>query len=360
MDATARLLDRAAAHCTGCPKLCRFACPVAVADGRESSTPTAKMTLASRLATGAVAPSARSVEPLYRCTGCQLQQTFCKHDVDVPDALEAARAFAFERGAIPDRIAAALPRIRTDRDPASSDLRACAAAVRGAAGASVRLLPGCRMLRDDADGCTRTARVLEKALESPVGVWDGVPICCGYPLHALGDRAALAANGKALAKALRGTARLVAADPSCAFTLTTVYRELGVKLPCPVITLPEALAAALPRLAHDRRRGERWVFHDPCHLGRRLSVYDPPRAIVAATGATVVEPPWSRAEARCSGFGGLYPILDPAAALEIARARSSELLSAGADGVATACPSCKLALTLGGSRNVKDVSEILE
>lgn len=359
MDATGKQIAKATSLCTTCPKLCRFTCPVALEDGRESSTPTAKMTTASRLAKGDVAMTATSVEPLWRCTGCQVQKEACKHEVDAPDALEAARALAYARGVLPAVIAAKESRFRTDRDPLASEL---AAAARGLSGNGAPtgdlLLAGCRILRDEPASAARALALLERG-GSRAAIWAREPMCCGYPLLALGDREALARNAKAFARSARDARRIVCADPGCAFMLFVVYRELGHELRPEVTTLPEALAALGDRLPEGSDAGK-VAYQDPCHLGRRLGVYDEPRRLVARAGGTLVEPFANRELAGCSGSGLGYPLLDPERARGIARRRAGELEATGAERIVTACPSCQRALSRETSLPVVDVAELLE
>lgn len=361
MEATTKTIVRASTLCTTCPKLCRFSCPVAVADGRESSTPTAKMTDAHRLAQGNLDMTPENVDPLYRCTGCGLQQEFCKHEVDAADALEAARGLAYEKGVLPEPLAAKEHRLRTDRDPLASELLRIAEGLRPAprADASETLLVGCRMLKDDPGGARRALELLERAAGTAVSAWYREPICCGYPLYALGDRKGATAQAKAFARAARDLPRLTACDPSCAFMLREVYPQLGVKLKPQILTLVELLAEKSSGMNLAAPQTQKAVYHDPCHLGRRLGIFEPPRQLLRLAGVSLVEAPWSRKLARCCGFGAAYPLLDPAGARTIATSRREELRATGADIVATACPSCKMALSDPDGPQVRDVTDLL-
>ena len=77
--------------CAYCPKLCRFACPVSEATGREGFTPWGKMSTAFLVERSARPPDAALAEAAYACSGCGRCGTFCRNHIDVPEALGAAR-----------------------------------------------------------------------------------------------------------------------------------------------------------------------------------------------------------------------------------------------------------------------------
>ncbi|MBF0525792.1 MAG: 4Fe-4S dicluster domain-containing protein [Deltaproteobacteria bacterium] len=64
-------------YCTYCPKLCHFSCPVVEAEGRESATPTGKMTLAY-LANRENRPLEQDAAAIiHRCLTCRQCTEFC-------------------------------------------------------------------------------------------------------------------------------------------------------------------------------------------------------------------------------------------------------------------------------------------
>ncbi|MBC8070488.1 MAG: hypothetical protein IAG13_19305, partial [Deltaproteobacteria bacterium] len=62
----ARQLD----DCTFCPKMCRHACPVSTASGRETHIPQVKMDRLNQLRKGRDGWTPETTDPLWACTGC--------------------------------------------------------------------------------------------------------------------------------------------------------------------------------------------------------------------------------------------------------------------------------------------------
>ncbi|MEI8191563.1 MAG: heterodisulfide reductase-related iron-sulfur binding cluster [candidate division NC10 bacterium] len=101
-------------------------------------------------------------------------------------------------------------------------------------------------------------------------------------------------------------------------------------------------------------------YHDPCHLGRRMGVYDEPRSILASIpGLKLVEPAENREKARCCGGGGGVRSADKERAMKMARERMKGFDECGADVVASACPFCEINLTEATDREVVDVVELV-
>ena len=80
--------------CRFCPKMCRFACPVAEAEASEAATPTWKGALIRLFLEGRVPLGGAVAEAAYRCTDCLLQRTYCLHKVEAPEAYRAVRSAA--------------------------------------------------------------------------------------------------------------------------------------------------------------------------------------------------------------------------------------------------------------------------
>jgi Fe-S oxidoreductase len=102
---------------------------------------------------------------------------------------------------------------------------------------------------------------------------------------------------------------IVCTDPHSYNTFTNEYPEmadeLGVTFDYPVVHYTQLLQRLVADGRLDLGSVDRTVtYHDPCHLGRYNGVFEPPREIVEATGADLVEMPRNRDDSFCCGGGG--------------------------------------------------------
>lgn len=359
--------------CAFCPKLCRAACPVSNADGRETTSPWGKMTASYLLARGAVERTQEQAFPPFACTGCFSCRDACDHRNDVAGTLLDARADLAREGLAP---AAATRVVEHHREKTAASDRGLTAAVeraraRGAkiadgGSAEAQLVVGCLSARStpagaDADGdvaadaIVATAALVGRAISV-------VPGCCGAPLRMAGDRAGFLAEGRAMAARVASAKQLVVADAGCAHTIARRYAEVSVELPpkLEVLHLSELAARHLdriPGLAESERAPMR--YHDACALGRGLGVFEAPRAVLTRLLDRAPEEFARRRDmATCAGGGGLVPVTYGETAKEIAEERRVQHRSLGGGAIATTCASSRKMLASDGTR-VVDLATLL-
>jgi len=102
------------------------------------------------------------------------------------------------------------------------------------------------------------------------------------------------------------------------------------------------------------------AYHDPCHLGRHMGVYEEPRALIRMIPCVeLVETKYNRSRALCCGSGGGVRSALPNVSAEIAKTYVEDaFLPTGARILVTACPFCNYQLN-GGGIEVLDLPEIL-
>lgn len=173
-------------------------------------------------------------------------------------------------------------------------------------------------------------------------VLGGEEWCCGYPLAVLGlqeEAEEMARHNVEKVKSL-GAQRVLTSCPSCYYMWKHVGKRAGTELEVIHYTtlLHEVVAAGKVEL------GSREVvatYHDPCDLGRKCGVYDPPREVLARIpGLVFKEMANSRQNARCCGGGGNLEMNNPDLSARVARSRLVQAADTGATLIVTACQQC--------------------
>lgn len=188
--------------------------------------------------------------------------------------------------------------------------------------------------------------------------------CCGSVLlrtgHDEAARSTAALNAEKIAG--RGYTEVVTSCPGCFKTMSSEYPRLLGSAPFKVRHISMFL--------HERREklkgflhpiNAKVAYHDPCHLGRHMGVYEEPRTLVKLIpGVELVEFKYNRSKALCCGAGGGVRSAFPEIALEVAKGITGAPLSAtGAKVIVTSCPFCNFNLKEAGGAEVIDLPEFL-
>ena len=99
------------------------------------------------------------------------------------------------------------------------------------------------------------------------------------------------------------------------------------------------------------------TYHDSCHLGRHMEVFDEPRDVIKSI-ANLVEMENIREESLCCGAGGGVKSAYPEIAGEMAKARLNQVKDTNCKTLVTPCPFCKLNLK-NDDVEVLDITEFL-
>lgn len=341
----------ATTRCTYCPKLCRPACPVTEAEGRETSSPWGIMRALGEIAAVAEDPSGVGARAAmaWSCTGCRGCRELCLLDNPVADTVWDARADAFAAGLAPtavrDYARGHASRMAKLREGVSVDF----SEVPAGDGCAV-FVPGCSMLAREPETALRGARALA-TLRGGVRVLTGA--CCGAPLLDAGDREGFHRTAREFLAAVGDATEVILGDAGCAFTLRRRYSEMGLFPPrwTRAEHVSEFAARHLDALGRvdDPREV---VIHDACRLGRGLGVYDAPRAVLhALRGDPPRELPEHHARGRCSGGGGLLPVVHPATAKVVGGDLADavrEVVDPAEAVVVTSCPTSRAQLRAQG------------
>jgi Fe-S oxidoreductase len=359
-------LARPTTLCAFCPKMCRSACPVSEAEGREAVTPWGKMSLVDLARIGRQSLSEPGAQKAVEaCTGCGACVEKCAHGNPVAETLFSARAVANS-----PRIARHRAAFEKTGDVRERDHSKALDGIPKSRSSRIAYFPGCaRATVDGAAAVRRDLRALARATGDDVPACEIGPStaqCCGYPLYVDGQLDLVEDNLVKLGELLGGHELVVTPDPGCAYMLSTVQSVLvgrrGKSRQFPaVVPLVEALAKGADRFV-DASKGLIVRYHDSCYLGRRGRTFDAPRKLLeAATGRPPLEFHKNRDGADCSGAGGLYPSSNPDGAKAIAKRRLTHDGAAHdpAEVVVTACPSSRRNFQRAGVRALDLVDVIL-
>lgn len=99
------------------------------------------------------------------------------------------------------------------------------------------------------------------------------------------------------------------------------------------------------------------TYHDSCHLGRHMEVFDAPRNAIESV-ADLVEMENIRENSLCCGAGGGVKSAYPEIATQMAESRLNQARDTDCEILITACPFCKLNLS-SDDIDVMDLTEFL-
>jgi len=354
----AKKLEKEMLTCTFCG-FCKSVCPYFEDNQWDPSVARGKVILAYGLARREIPADESVVERLYQCTTCKDCERRCPSNIRVVDIVEATRADLVEAGCILPAHKRIVENIKATKNPYGETSKPdFGVPVKKA---EVGYFIGCTG-RYRLPGIAKHAISILKKLGVDFTLVDEV--CCGSTMQRIGAREKdvvrlMKANVDA-AKRL-GVKRLLFTCAGCLRMFKEQYPKF-VNVDFEVEHLVQYLARQNLKL---RPFPKRIVYHDPCHLGRHLKIYDEPRKVLSMIPeARIVEFAETRETARCCGGGGGVRAADPAAAQRIASRRVSSA-SQIADMIVTACPFCVTNLKFGNELvkvdvEIKDIAELVD
>ncbi|MFX1269523.1 MAG: (Fe-S)-binding protein [Promethearchaeota archaeon] len=172
--------------------------------------------------------------------------------------------------------------------------------------------------------------------------------CCGSIALRIGDEKSLSEIIKHNVEEFKnkGAKTLFTACAGCYRTWKKDYPELlSEELPFEVKHITEILIELLNnnQIPFKEEKGEliKITYHDPCHLGRHMNLYDIPREVITKIpGIELIEMKRSRNNAWCCGAGGGVKSQFPELAVKISKERIREAIDSSAQILTTSCPFC--------------------
>jgi Fe-S oxidoreductase len=353
-----RKLEKEMLTCTLCG-FCKSVCPCFEDDQWDPSVARGKVILAYGLSRGEIKADDSVVQRIYQCTTCKDCERRCPSNIQVVEIVEAARADLVEEGFALPAHKRIVKNIKKTKNPYGEKGKVdLGAEVKPA---EVGYFVGCTARYRMPEVARHAISILRK-LGTDFTLVDEV--CCGSTLKRTGqdDRMVKDLMRSNVEAAHRlGVKKLIFTCAGCLKMFREEYPK-HVKMDFVAMHLVEFLSTMDLKLTPLKKRV---TYHDPCHIGRHLKVYDAPRKVIKMIPeVTYVEMKESKDSARCCGGGGGVRAADPAAAQRIA-SRRVKAASEVADLLITSCPFCVTNLRFGNELvkvdiEVKDIAEIVD
>jgi len=361
-------LEKEALICAQC-HYCRV-CPVYSVIGWESVSPRGRMFMLRSILKGKLEPSI-VVEDFYKCTTCGACEVVCQTSIPLVDVWETARADFVRKGFAPLNIHKMLREIAEKTGSPYKEKRED----RGKWAEKYKTKEKAEIIY--FAGCTasyRTKELAENTVEffTKVGIdfcYAGADeVCCGSPFLRTGQREIVYEFFKKNYSEWkrRGVKTIVTTCAGCYRTISRDYpkiaEELGYEWDFKVFHTVQIIHKLLKegkiKLKEWR---EKITYHDPCHLGRHMGIYEEPREVLKALSTDFVEMERNRENALCCGAGGGVRSQFKEIAMEIGKKRIEEAKRTGAKYIISCCPFCKLHLEQSseGSMEVLDIIEVV-
>ncbi|MFX0186637.1 MAG: (Fe-S)-binding protein [Candidatus Hodarchaeota archaeon] len=164
-----------------------------------------------------------------------------------------------------------------------------------------------------------------------------------------------------------GASKVVTSCAGCYRTMKKDYEKYGADIGFEIYHTGELINKLLDegKIKIKSKYEKIITYHDPCHLGRHMEMYEIPREILKKIpGIKFVEMKRIRNNAWCCGAGGGVKIGYPNWALEISKERLEEAKKTGATVLTSMCPFCKTNLNEANKKfnigfEVIDIIELL-
>lgn len=334
--------------------LCKPVCPILIESNMiETRSPRARMLVARGLLTGMLKPSETLAEIVYTCMTCRYCNLSCPPGVEVDKIVEATRLELVKAKVAPPKAHRWISsNIQKNRNPFGEPIEKRTLWLKKfenisfSKRADVLYWVGCMSSFRTVDTAVSTVEIMLKSdIDfTLLGKDEG---CCGSVLIRTGqgnivEDVLARENVKKIIATEAST--VVTACAGCYRTFHEEYPKIVGDLPFEVLHIAQFLKRLIKegKVKFKKNIGKKATYHDPCHLGRHLNVYEAPRDVIKAIPSLdFIEMAKIRAEARCCGAGG--GVRSAFTNLSVRVARDKLLLDTiptGAEVVVTACPFC--------------------
>ncbi|MHA1269907.1 MAG: (Fe-S)-binding protein [Candidatus Helarchaeota archaeon] len=320
-------------------------------------------------------PTEKLLEIIYSCTTCGLCQANCSFlkGLSPVDVIEAVRRKLVQDGIGPlpqhKKFAESIEKFHNPYNESHAKRTRGFKDAKINSNAEIIYFIGCTSSYRTIEIAKATINVLNK-LDIDYTILSQDEWCCGSPLFRTGQTDAgvkvMEHNINTINEQFPNVKKILFSCAGCYRTFKKDYSELSnIPLKPKLEHISEFLLQLIKKGDLKLPKKDLLItYHDPCHLGRHLNIYDQPRDIINSFGR-LVEMPRNRINAWCCGSGGGVKSAFNDMAIFTATDRLDEALSTGANVLMSTCPFCKLNLSQANSKsdtkiNVLDLIEYVD
>jgi len=295
---------------------------------------------------------------LYHCAACGICGTVCPAGINLTGLWDSLRTNLVNRGNGPLRsqkfFTEVVPKYGNPYKAEQKDrLSWLPDDINVSESAEIAYFVGCTVAYKAPMHAVSVVRILQE-FNIPFTMLGEDELCCCADLISIGQRdteniARDFARKNIEALKEKGVKKVLFSCPGCYHVSMTEWpRYYGEELPFECVHISQFISELLDGEAEWKNQIDKIAtYHDPCHLGRYMGIYEEPRsAIKRLPGIKFVEMERNREFQRCCGAGG-NALKEGVSDLTrtIAKVRIGDAKDVDADILVTSCPCCFLTLS---------------
>ncbi|MBN2157675.1 MAG: (Fe-S)-binding protein [Candidatus Lokiarchaeota archaeon] len=340
----------------------------------ESFWASGRIKIARGILNGDIPITNELYDAVFACPTCGACEVSCQapHQDTIVNIIESLRELIVDSIGAPERPSKIFERVQTTHNPYNEPHF------------DMELIKRKYILPDKANivyfiGCTSTYRQ-QTIRDATLSVLKKLGIdftivneyCCGSPLIRTGQIKKISNLMQHNVDEIRrtGATMILTSCAGCYRTLFKDFPKYGFGFPpeIKILHTSEFLNEYFKEHPIPKKENNvHWItYHDPCHLGRHMGIYEAPRELIAKiSNLDLIEMKRNREFAWCCGSGGGVKIGYPDWATEVAFERIEEARETGVTTIVSTCPFCKTNLEDANklhksNMQVLDLIEILD
>ncbi len=354
--------------CESCMKMCTDFCCTGNISKSETIKPNARALVTYLHNKGFKKYDRTGIDALYYCTLCEACEAHCKPEVNAPNLIRKARAQIVELELQPEIIKEFGIRVEntnnTVNEPHNKRFSQLMDLIPEKNSGEIVYFIGCISSYREFEIARATLNILKKGNFDFTVIKD--EFCCGSPLIATGNveiaNKMIVHNISKLIET--GCKTLITSCSACYGTWKEIYPQyLKENFSFKVVHIIDFILDNINKFTL-KAYPKKVTYHDPCHLGRKLKIYNAPREILQKIpDLELVEMTLNKNDASCCGAGGGLRVYKPDKSLEIGKTRLDEAIFTQAEVLVSACPLCKNQFKKVNRENkiiIKDITEIFD